>query len=520
MVAVLGPLRDRRIQPGDLEVRVRRRRTVALHVDEPRRRRPVCHAQRLLQGGTELPRPLVHHLRLVLLPLVVEVVVLGQLRLLGELEEGVVKHLVVDVQLAHLRMGPVAALPLQRLVRLLLQDGLTDLRNPCGLDEVGKLERGLLDAPLSRHVLALAAPMPRNSHGVSVGLQIDKQAWVGGGRIPDLDNIRPLHQGLQLCNRHPRREAPLLLGGHDLLPLLFVAILSLLEQRRLRPGALLRLLVLLPVTLLVVLRFRLYVLEALSQSCELRVVLHPCPLENFRHNVVHLDVVVDGLLLRDGCRGGRGIAFALALQGLELALAALALHRHLRHLLLRLCRLDHLLLLPTLLLLVCPPSPRLGLGVPLLLLWLLGAGGGGRGCFRSRGGCGCGYDRRSRCLWRRGRCCGRLGRGCLRLGRRCRLRRDIGLGRNLGLLLGRLRLHGRGLLLLGIVLLRCCGSRGRGRRLRGLLRLLYLLRLLGLLGLLGLLAFLRLRCLLRARLQDPIHQVGLVASNRQAFLFA
>ena len=46
VVAERGARRDGRVEPRDLEVGVRRRRPVALHVDEPRRRRGLAHAER------------------------------------------------------------------------------------------------------------------------------------------------------------------------------------------------------------------------------------------------------------------------------------------------------------------------------------------------------------------------------------------------------------------------------------------------------------------------------------------
>mmetsp|Transcript_136776 Transcript_136776/g.381242 ORF Transcript_136776/g.381242 Transcript_136776/m.381242 type:complete len:233 (+) Transcript_136776:1318-2016(+) len=232
MIAVLRALGDGRVEARDLEVGIGRWRPVALHVDEPRRRRTLRHAQRFLQRGAQLARPLGHHLGLVLLAFMVQVVVLGEFWLVGKLEEGIVENLVIDIELSHLRMYPVSALLLQRLGFLLLHDGLTDLRNASGLDEVGKLEGRLLHTALAGHVLALAAPVPGHVHGVAVRLEVHEEPRIGGRRVPHLHNVRPPDQRLQLSHRHSPGDLPLLPGELALRrPLLLVlTVLSLFQQ--------------------------------------------------------------------------------------------------------------------------------------------------------------------------------------------------------------------------------------------------------------------------------------------------
>mmetsp|Transcript_58540 Transcript_58540/g.155852 ORF Transcript_58540/g.155852 Transcript_58540/m.155852 type:complete len:211 (+) Transcript_58540:1191-1823(+) len=201
MVTVFGPLRNRGIQPWDLQIWICRWRTVTLHVDEPGRR-TVCHAKRFLESRAELAWSLCHHLGLVLFPLMVQICVPGQARFPRELEERVVQNLIVDVQLAHLWMHLLAVLLLQRCLLLLLHDGLADLGDPSRLDEVGQFERRFFDASFPSHVFPLAHPVPRHRACVSVSFQVHQEPWVSGSGVPHLDNVRSSHQGLQLCDRH------------------------------------------------------------------------------------------------------------------------------------------------------------------------------------------------------------------------------------------------------------------------------------------------------------------------------
>ncbi len=102
--------------PAHLEVRVGGRRPVALHVDQPRGRRVLRHAQSSLEFAAENAGLRIPDLGLKLLALVVHISNLGHIGLGLVLEEGVVQHLVVDVQLAHLGLHAVALLLLQLLL--------------------------------------------------------------------------------------------------------------------------------------------------------------------------------------------------------------------------------------------------------------------------------------------------------------------------------------------------------------------------------------------------------------------
>mmetsp|Transcript_12982 Transcript_12982/g.28101 ORF Transcript_12982/g.28101 Transcript_12982/m.28101 type:complete len:402 (-) Transcript_12982:2-1207(-) len=364
MVPVLGALRDRRVQPWDLEVRIRRRRPVALHVDQPRRGGVLVHAQGLLQRGAEVAGLLVHHLRLVLLALVVELVVPRELGLGHVLEERVVQHLVVDVELAHLGVRLLSALRLEPLLGLLLHDGLPNLGDSGGLDELRELEGRLLDAALAGHVLALAAPVLRDVDRVAVRLQVDQQARVGGCGVPDLDDVGAPHQGLQLRHGHAADDLALLLGQILSVVLIFT-VLGLLQQRGLGLRPLLLVLALLVVVALLLLR--LHVLEALHDGGELGVDVHACALHHLGHDVLDLDVV-DVIL-----GGDLGGDFALA-AGLAALLSRLR-RTLIRGLLLLLLLLLALLLLvgPALALLGCP-LVLLRRGLVLLLDLLRGLG--------------------------------------------------------------------------------------------------------------------------------------------------
>lgn len=86
----------------------------------------------------------------------------GELGLLLVFEEGVMKDLVVNVDLSHLRLHPLPHLLLQTLV--LVSSLLSHLGDPCLLNEVWQLEGCLMDAPLVLKVPPLLAPMPRHRH--------------------------------------------------------------------------------------------------------------------------------------------------------------------------------------------------------------------------------------------------------------------------------------------------------------------------------------------------------------------
>lgn len=141
-----GAGRQRCVETGDAQIRIRRRRADALHVDEPRRRVALAHAERRAQFGRQHAGPLRRQLRFVLAALVVHVAVRRQVgRFALVFEEGIVQHLrerkeskqtqkaarntrsvrfdsprrqthlVVDVHFAHFRLQFLAALEFELL---------------------------------------------------------------------------------------------------------------------------------------------------------------------------------------------------------------------------------------------------------------------------------------------------------------------------------------------------------------------------------------------------------------------
>jgi len=71
----------------------------------------------------------------------------------------------------------------ERLLFLLLFQSLSHLHNTCGLDEVGKVERWLLNASLSLEILPLEAPVARNRNRITSGLS---------GEQEEMERKRPL----------------------------------------------------------------------------------------------------------------------------------------------------------------------------------------------------------------------------------------------------------------------------------------------------------------------------------------
>ncbi|GIX64880.1 uncharacterized protein BcabD6B2_43150 [Babesia caballi] len=85
-----GPLGERGVHAGDLEVGVAGRRAEALHVDEPGRRGVVADAQGLPEALAHAAGPIVAHAQLHLLALVVQITVPRHRGLRGVLEKRVV----------------------------------------------------------------------------------------------------------------------------------------------------------------------------------------------------------------------------------------------------------------------------------------------------------------------------------------------------------------------------------------------------------------------------------------------
>ena len=106
------------------------------------------------------------HPNLVLFALVVDVAMRSRLRFLLILEEGIVQDLIVNINLAHLRLHSLPHLLLQRLGFVGLCRLLTQLADASLLNEVWKLEGDLVDASLVLQVATLLGPMPRYRHRV------------------------------------------------------------------------------------------------------------------------------------------------------------------------------------------------------------------------------------------------------------------------------------------------------------------------------------------------------------------
>mmetsp|Transcript_11933 Transcript_11933/g.35855 ORF Transcript_11933/g.35855 Transcript_11933/m.35855 type:complete len:601 (+) Transcript_11933:99-1901(+) len=209
VVAEGGAVRDGGVEAGDAEVRVRRRRSVALHVDQPRRRRPVGHSQRCFERRGQRPRLLLEHVHLVLLAFVIQSAGARQSGLRLPLEERVVQHLVVHVHPPRPPRHAVPRLLLDLLQRLRLLDRLPDLLDAGLGDELRQHERLLLDAALALQIAPLVAPVPRHRDGVPVALQVNEQTRVAGSDVVGFDRLRSRHDLLQLRHRHPAQQLPL-----------------------------------------------------------------------------------------------------------------------------------------------------------------------------------------------------------------------------------------------------------------------------------------------------------------------
>eukprot|EP00968_Pinguiococcus_pyrenoidosus_P014358 scaffold1307_cov200-Pinguiococcus_pyrenoidosus.AAC.47 len=129
------------------------------------------------------------------------------------LEEGVPEHLVVDVQLAHLGPRPSPRLLLGRV--LPGETGVAHLSDARLRQELRQLPLRLFVPALPLQVLPLLGPVPRDRHGVPQRFQVDQQPRVVGCRVVRLDDIRSVHQLLQLRDGQAI-QLLMRLAGHDL----------------------------------------------------------------------------------------------------------------------------------------------------------------------------------------------------------------------------------------------------------------------------------------------------------------
>lgn len=204
---VIAPRRARwdwRVQSCDFERRVGWRRAVALHTDQPRRRGIGWDRERVLEFVRQIARPLLAQVGLELFAFVVELAKARHLWLGLVLEEGVVELLVVNVNLAHLGLDPLACLLLERRALLLLFDRVALCRDPRVGNEGGQLERRLLDASLALEVVALLGPVLRDRDCVPVRLDLDKQLRVCSRRVDPVDHLGLAHEALQVGDGQAR----------------------------------------------------------------------------------------------------------------------------------------------------------------------------------------------------------------------------------------------------------------------------------------------------------------------------
>ena len=120
-----------------------------------------------------MPRLEVFHSDLILLTLVVDVTVGRCLWLLLVLEESVVEHLIVNVNLTHFWLHALAHLLLQRLRLIRLRRLLAQLADPSLLDKVRQLEWNLVNAALVLKISSLLCPVARHRHRVSNLLAVE-----------------------------------------------------------------------------------------------------------------------------------------------------------------------------------------------------------------------------------------------------------------------------------------------------------------------------------------------------------
>ena len=104
------------------------------------------------------------HSNLILFAFIVYITMGSSLRLLLVLKEGIMKHLIVNVDFAHLRLHALSHLLLECLSFVSLGCLLPQLANPCLLYEVWQLEWNLMNASLVLEIAAFLGPVSRYRH--------------------------------------------------------------------------------------------------------------------------------------------------------------------------------------------------------------------------------------------------------------------------------------------------------------------------------------------------------------------
>ena len=109
------------------------------------------------------------------------------------------------------------------LSRLALHHRRADLGDARRLDELGQLERRLLDAALPLQKVPLLTPVLRHRHAIAVRFQHHEESWVGGRHVPLLHDLGPGHELLELGDGEPLK-LPRLFARHLLIALLRFAV--------------------------------------------------------------------------------------------------------------------------------------------------------------------------------------------------------------------------------------------------------------------------------------------------------
>lgn len=167
------------VEARDFERRVRRRGADTLLGKEPRGRVAGLHAEGFFEGVAHLAGLENLVVGLPFLAFVVDVAEAREVGLGLVAEEGVVEFLVVNVELAHLRLHALALFLFEGLLLLLLEDRVAHLGDARVGDELGELEWGLLDTALAGEILALEGPVTGNGYDVALCLDLDEQTRVG-----------------------------------------------------------------------------------------------------------------------------------------------------------------------------------------------------------------------------------------------------------------------------------------------------------------------------------------------------
>ena len=154
----------RHVDARDFEVRIRWRWTISLHVVQPWRWHVLLNAKGSPQGWAEMAWLEILHPNLIFFTLKIYIAMGCLLGLFLIFEESIVKHLVIDVDLAHLRLHTLPHFLLQSLCVIGCACLLSQLANARLLDKVWQFKWYLMYAPLILEIPPLLGPMPRHRH--------------------------------------------------------------------------------------------------------------------------------------------------------------------------------------------------------------------------------------------------------------------------------------------------------------------------------------------------------------------